>query len=159
MNPPGTPTSYTPQGIETQMGVNAVGTLLFTQCLLPVLKRTVALAGEGNVRVTWPSTIWVYPNAPPGGIEWGGEEGAPRIFGKDVVDYAHSKVGVLFLAREAARRWRADGIVSVVGCLCLSSLFLYIENLRGGVYGEGFHSKGQLGLLIGAWDSRLIQET
>ncbi|KAL2061587.1 hypothetical protein VTL71DRAFT_6964 [Oculimacula yallundae] len=110
MNPP--IGSTTAQGLELQMGTNCVGTMFFTECLLPVLKSTVKIAAEGSVRVTWASSILAYAKAPKGGVAWD-DDGSPKVWGLDDVDYGQSKAGSVFLAREAAARWKEHGIVSV----------------------------------------------
>lgn len=102
----------TAQGFESMIGMHLIATLLFTQLLHPQLKAAVAGAASnepGSVRVTWTSSIAV-ENTPKNGIEWGLLETS-----KDGdYNYGRSKVGSWFLGYEMARRWKPDGIVTVI---------------------------------------------
>ncbi|KAI1370595.1 NAD(P)-binding protein [Hypoxylon crocopeplum] len=77
--------SLTKQGLEVHAGANCVAPLLFTHELLQLLRATARSPDRtlASVRVVY------------------------RL------DYAASKAGNWFLAAEGARRWGADGIISV----------------------------------------------
>ncbi|KAK3361117.1 putative estradiol 17 beta-dehydrogenase [Lasiosphaeria ovina] len=102
----------TAHGHEITLGINCVGTLLFTQLLTPTLAVTAASSPPASVRVVWLASF---------GVELYGEKdvGLPTdnldyhrpVPGMD--RYGLSKVGVWALGVEYARRHRADGIVSV----------------------------------------------
>jgi NAD(P)-dependent dehydrogenase (short-subunit alcohol dehydrogenase family) len=108
------PLPRTQHGHELSLGVNCLGTLLFTQLLTPLLTATARSPRTplGSVRVIWLSSF------------------ALELFAHDSVGvkldnldyhvpkpgterYGVSKVGVWALAVEYARRHREDGIVSV----------------------------------------------
>lgn len=101
------------QGYELQLGVNNVGTYLFTKLLTPVLATTArsASVAAGSVRVVWVSSSAAEGLAPACGVPLDGLAPGPRDVG--LVRYGISKAGNYFHATEFARRHRADGIVSV----------------------------------------------
>lgn len=111
MNPPAGSRSV--QGYELQLGVNNVGTYLFTKLLTPVLATTArsASVAAGSVRVVWVSSSAAEGLAPACGVPLDGLAPGPRDVG--LVRYGISKAGNYFHATEFARRHRADGIVSV----------------------------------------------
>ncbi|KAI1346209.1 hypothetical protein F5Y01DRAFT_320012 [Xylaria sp. FL0043] len=101
----------TAQGYELQLGVNNVGTFMFTKLLTPILVATAKTEAPGVVRV-----VWVGSSA--------GDIGAPKeIVPLDNLDYhkdlswlqkyAISKAGNYLHGSEFARRHKADGVVSV----------------------------------------------
>lgn len=119
-SPAGTKTK---QGIEGHIGVNCVAPLLFTQELLPVLRKAASLSPPGATRVVWTGSVIIERFAPEGGVDMAlldrinaagtGSELASR-------EYAASKAGNWLLGVEAARRWgteseagKGDAIVSV----------------------------------------------
>ncbi|KAL2024722.1 hypothetical protein VTK56DRAFT_6923 [Thermocarpiscus australiensis] len=107
------PPPKTVQGYELCLGVNCIGTLLFTKLLTPLLA-TTAKSGTrlGVVRVVWLSSF---------ALELFAQEnvGVPldnldyHVPKPGMERYGISKVGVWALAVEYARRHRDDGIVSV----------------------------------------------
>ncbi|KAJ5619729.1 hypothetical protein N7510_003713 [Penicillium lagena] len=104
--------SKTKQGYELQMGTNCLGPFLFTQCLLPILKRTAATEPKGSVRVAWAGSLMIDLGAPSGGIDmenitWSKKDGNKRD------KYAQSKVANMFLASEFAKRTQGDGVIHV----------------------------------------------
>ena len=104
------------------MGTNCVAPFLFTQLLIPILKRTAASSPLGSVRVCWTGSIVIDTTAPQGGIVIEDLEYKEPV--NQRVKYAQSKVGNLFLSVEMAKRYREDGIVSLVsirklGCCML----------------------------------------
>ncbi|KAN0102166.1 NAD(P)-binding protein [Hyaloscypha variabilis] len=109
---PAEPLPKTVQGHELSLGVNCIGTFLFTKLLTPVLIATARSTPPNTVRVVWPSSFGLHQYAPEGrGIDMDNLDYHIR---KAHVDrYGISKCGVWLLAVEFARRFRDDGIVSV----------------------------------------------
>lgn len=103
----------TAQGFESMMGMHCVATLLFTELLRPRLQAAVAASqhAPGSVRVVWTSSIAAESgDVPQNGIDFSLlEPGTPNR----VRNYAVSKTASWMLAREMARRYAKDGIVSV----------------------------------------------
>lgn len=97
-------------GHDLQMGTNCLGPWLFAQCLLPVLKKTAATAPPGSVRTTWAASSAI-AFSPTGGVAF--ENGKVQDQSVLGVQYGQTKVGNVYLAHEFARRYGADGIVSV----------------------------------------------
>ncbi|CAJ2508128.1 Uu.00g093140.m01.CDS01 [Anthostomella pinea] len=110
MIPPGDQT--TAQGYESQLGVNNVGTHLFTKLLTPTLIATAKSSTPNSVRVVWvASSAAESPIAPKGGVLMDNLDyhRATNNWSK----YAISKAGNYLQGAEFARRHRADGVVSV----------------------------------------------
>ncbi|KAK1638042.1 hypothetical protein BDP81DRAFT_371295 [Colletotrichum phormii] len=105
--------SKTAQGHELQIGTNALGPFLLTQCLEERLQATARLEGmpRGRVRVIWVASM-ISLGAPKGGVIWDDAKGAPKLSGDSMSDYMQGKVGCVFLADEFARRVKKDGIIS-----------------------------------------------
>lgn len=105
--------SKTAQGYELQLGVNNVGTFLFTKLLTPALVRTArAEEDPAAVRVVWvASSAAETPVAPVGGVDMANLDyrDDKSVFYK----YAVSKAGNYLHGAEFARRHRDDGVVSV----------------------------------------------
>ena len=104
MLPP--PGSKTAQGYELQLGVNSLGTFLFTQLLYPTMVTTALAAPTNSVRVVWVSSS-AASGAPKPPIDFKNmdyktEEGEWR-------KYERSKVGTILLACEFARRSEREG--------------------------------------------------
>jgi len=98
-------------GHELRMGTNCIGPWLFTQCLLPVLKKTAASSPAGSVRVTWAGSL-ATDLSPKGGVTIE-DDGSAKVHDTPGTDYGQTKAGNYFLATETARRYGKDGIVSV----------------------------------------------
>lgn len=100
------------QGYELQLGVNNVGTFLFTKLLTPILAATAKTERPGTVRVVWVSSSAAEaPLSPKGGVVMDNLD-----YHKDMgwlAKYAISKAGNYLHGSEFAKRHRADGIVSV----------------------------------------------
>jgi retinol dehydrogenase 12 len=106
------PNNVTAQGHEIHLGVNALGTFLFTKLLTPTLIATAKTEPPNTVRVVWVSSL---------GLEVCGEEHYgittdylkywPKI--PPLRRYGVSKAGNWLYAVEFANRYKADGIVSV----------------------------------------------
>ena len=109
-----TPTWQTAQGYELQLGTNAIGPFVFTKHLLPILKKTAAIAPPGSVRVTWAGSLTVDVYSPKGGVQFDEKTGSPVLHKLSPVNYGQSKAANVFLATEFAKRYGGDGIVSVV---------------------------------------------
>jgi NAD(P)-dependent dehydrogenase (short-subunit alcohol dehydrogenase family) len=110
--PPITPPPKTVQGYDLSLGVNCVGTFLFTKRLTPLLADTVKMCPEGAVRVVWLSSFALELfGTPNNGLDLSNlDYHMPK---SSVERYGISKVGVWALGVEFARRHRKDGIVSV----------------------------------------------
>ncbi|TAQ84494.1 hypothetical protein B7494_g7187 [Chlorociboria aeruginascens] len=107
----GPPQERTPQGYETQLGANSIGTFMFTKLLTPILITTAKIEPPNTVRVVWVSSSGTELVAPKGG-------GIPmdnldyHIPQSAAYKYAVSKAGNYLHAVEYAKRHRADGIIS-----------------------------------------------
>lgn len=108
--------STTAQGHELQMGVHALGPLLLTNLLTPVLTATAKTAPPDSVRVVWVSSLAAESMAPKGGIDVD-QLSPPYAKGKEPTrqeKYGMSKTASYLLAFEYGRRVGATtGIVSV----------------------------------------------
>lgn len=106
--------SVTVQGYELQLGVNNIGTFLFTKLLTPMLLRTAAAAADSSsVRVIWVASSAVEaPLVPVGGVDMTNVD-YRRADVSSFTKYAISKAGNYLHGAEFARRHRADGVVSV----------------------------------------------
>ncbi len=106
------PGSKTAQGYELQLGVNNVGTFMFTKLLTPILAATAKAEPAGVVRVVWVgSSAAEAPSAPKGGVPMDNLD-----YHKDLgwfPKYCISKAGNYLHGTEYARRHKADGIVSI----------------------------------------------
>jgi NAD(P)-dependent dehydrogenase (short-subunit alcohol dehydrogenase family) len=109
---PANPPLKTAQGYELALGVNCVGTFLFTKLLTPTLIATAREEPANSVRVVWLSSFGLGQYAPEErGIDL---DNLDYHIPKPHVDrYGISKCGDWLLGVEFARRHKADGIVSV----------------------------------------------
>lgn len=101
----------TAQGYEEALGVNCLGTFLFTQLLTPALATAAkAQPAADTVRVVWLSSFGLEQFAPEGrGVDLDTLDDPKPAINR----YGISKAGVWLLAVEYARRHKANGIVSV----------------------------------------------
>jgi retinol dehydrogenase-12 len=104
------------QGHELQMGTNCLGPFLFTQLLLPLLRKTANVSELGSVRVTWAASLTTEIYAPESGVLMD-ENGKPSTSTSQKSNYGQSKVGNMFIASQFAQKYGEDGIISVV---CIS---------------------------------------
>ncbi|EOD47194.1 putative short-chain dehydrogenase protein [Neofusicoccum parvum UCRNP2] len=104
--------SVTEEGHELQMGTNCLGPFLFTQLLLPLLRKTAVASPPGSVRVTWAASLATDLLSPAHGVDLDEATGAPKVLGLPQQNYGQSKSGNVLLGAEFARRHREDGIVS-----------------------------------------------
>lgn len=109
---PAEPPPKTAQGYELALGVNCIGTFLFTKLLTPLLVATAKSEPADTVRVVWLSSF---------GLElFAAEDVGISLDNLDyhipkpaTERYGISKCGAWALGVEFARRHKADGIVSV----------------------------------------------
>lgn len=106
------PGSKTAQGYELQLGVNNIGTFMFTELLTPMLVETAKAAPENSIRVVWVSSSAAdAPICPTNGVDMDNLD-----YHKDknaLHKYMVSKAGNFLHAAEYARRHASDGIVSI----------------------------------------------
>ncbi|KAI9449111.1 NAD-P-binding protein [Lactarius psammicola] len=107
----------TAQGFDMQFGTNVLGHFYLTKSLLPVLTATAKKTPAGTVRVVNLSSITHHYGVPEG-IRWatvgpgsdslaaGKKLGATKL-------YNQSKFGNILFSNELARRYGAEGIVSM----------------------------------------------
>ena len=121
--------SKTKQNYEAQLGVNCLGPFLFTKLLMPVLVQTAKSAPQASVRVVWLSSSAAEGLAPKGAIDM-----TKLDYKKDEsawFKYGVSKAGNILYGKEFARRYQADGVVSVV---CVDpGLLVRLRKLTGAV--------------------------
>lgn len=104
--------STTAQSHDLQVGTNCLGPYLLYRLLASLLTRTAASAPKGSVRVTWAASVGVDVLSPkPGGMKLDAD-GCPKDLGTEL-NYAQTKVGNVFLAKELARKTPESGIVHV----------------------------------------------
>ncbi|KAI0966402.1 hypothetical protein F4678DRAFT_293173 [Xylaria arbuscula] len=102
----------TVQGYEEQLGVNNVGTHLFTKLLTPALVKAAQTQAPGSVRIVWVSSSAAEtPQSPKGGIPMQNLDYHQKA--DNFTKYAISKAGVFYQTTEFARRHQADGIASL----------------------------------------------
>lgn len=107
--------SKTAQGYELQLGVNNIGTFLFSKLLTPILVATAKAETEapGSVRIVWVgSSASEAPLVPKGGINMADID--KRSEKNNLVCYALSKAGNYLHGAEFAQRYTKEtGVVSV----------------------------------------------
>ena len=112
------PNKTSAQGYELQYATNVLGPFLFTQLLLPILKRTAASSPKGSVRVSWAGSFAADSLSPKGGVEFA-EDGGLKIHSKNggggPTEYGVSKAANYLLGREFGRRHGEDGVLHSVG--------------------------------------------
>ncbi|UPK92890.1 hypothetical protein LCI18_003825 [Fusarium solani-melongenae] len=102
----------TAQGYEAHLGVNSLGTFMFTKLLTPKLVETAKSEPAATVRVIWVSSS---------GAEILGEKSVGidldnldyHIDKSEMYKYAISKVGNYLHGVEYAKKHRSDGVVSI----------------------------------------------
>lgn len=99
----------TAQGLDPMLGTNLVGTLLFSNLLVPQLR--AASTASVPARVVWTSSFLAEGASPTNGVDFKFlETGTPER----TKNYAMSKAGTWILGREFANRYGKDGIISVI---------------------------------------------
>jgi len=103
--------SFTKQGIENTFGCNALGHFLLTQLLVPVLESTAASLPRGTVRMVWTaSEMW--KRGPKEMINFEDLTLPGQWFGNSK-RYGQSKLAIIILSNEYARRLNEKGIFSI----------------------------------------------
>jgi retinol dehydrogenase-12 len=105
----------TEQGLDMQLGTNAVAPWLFTRLLTGVMAQTAKAHGAGSVRVIWVSSSSAELSAPK--VEKFAKDLEYRKEVYDGTKYGISKAVMAILGQEYAKRHKDDGIISVVGCI------------------------------------------
>ncbi|KAH8819442.1 short-chain dehydrogenase [Xylogone sp. PMI_703] len=108
MAPP--PGSKTAQGYEMQLGVNNIGTFMFTKLLTPILVSTAKVEPPNTVRVVWVSSSAADGTSPKGGVILDNLD--YHVDKMAMYKYSISKAGNYLHAVEFAKRHKADGIIS-----------------------------------------------
>ncbi|KAJ7793584.1 NAD-P-binding protein [Mycena olivaceomarginata] len=111
----------TAQGYDVQFGVNALGHYFFTMLLMPTLLRTAKGEVSGTpcrVRVVAVSSDAHEMTAPKQGIVWESlQKGDPALPVRKKLTgtrlYGQSKLGMVLISSELARRYGDQGIISI----------------------------------------------
>ncbi|RFU29240.1 hypothetical protein B7463_g7089, partial [Scytalidium lignicola] len=104
--------SKTAQGYEMQLGVNNIGTFMFTKLLTQMLVSTARTEPQNTVRVVWVSSSATELLSPqPGGVPMDNLD--YHIERSSTYKYGVSKAGNFLHAAEFAKRYKPDGIISV----------------------------------------------
>lgn len=103
--------SKTAQGWELQLGVNTIGTLLFTEQLHAVLGTTAHAAPKNSVRVVWVSSGSAM-TAPTPAVDFTNMD--YKRDESSYMKYSRSKAGNVIHSAEFARRAAGEGIVTIV---------------------------------------------
>ncbi|RYP45910.1 hypothetical protein DL768_007804 [Monosporascus sp. mg162] len=109
---PVSPPPKTTQGYDLSLGVNCIGTFLFTRLVTPLLVNTSKTSAPSSVRVVWLSSFALeFFGARDTGVDL---DNLDYHTAKPAAErYGISKAGVWALGIEFARRHREDGILSV----------------------------------------------
>lgn len=102
----------TKQGYEAHIGINNLAPFLFTKLLTPLIIKTVKVSGPGSVRVVWVSSTAAEGFSPTGGVDMQNLD--YKIDKMSWSKYGVSKAGNVLHAKEYAKRYGPDGIISVV---------------------------------------------
>jgi len=105
------PPEKTVQGYEMNLGVNCLGSFLFTKLLTPVLIKTAQTAPPNTVRVVWVSSTIDLAAAKNVGIPIDNLDYHRKVGGMD--RYGLSKTGNWLHAVEYARLHKANGLISM----------------------------------------------
>ena len=106
------PLAKTAQGYEMALGVNCIGTFLFTKLLTPTLVATAKTEPANVVRVVWLSSFGLELFAAKDvGISLDNLDYHNPV--PSTERYGISKCGTWALGVEFARRYKADGIISM----------------------------------------------
>ena len=107
-----TETTKTVQNYEAHLGINTIGTFLFTKLLTPILLATAEREPPNSVRVVWVSSGAAELYGPkPGGICMDNLD--YRVPKSGLERYGTSKAGNYLHAVEFARRYKSSGIISL----------------------------------------------
>ncbi|TRX97368.1 hypothetical protein FHL15_001646 [Xylaria flabelliformis] len=110
--------SRTAQGWELRLGVNCLGTWLFTQLLTPTVVSTARVSPQNSVRVVWVSSSAAEAVDPKKFVEGLPSNNQPAANDEyenrgSFLVYSLSKLGAYYYASEYAARHKNDGVVSV----------------------------------------------
>ncbi|KAI0485638.1 NAD(P)-binding protein [Xylaria cf. heliscus] len=110
--------SRTAQGWELRLGVNCLGTWLFTQLLTPTVVSTAKVAPPNSVRVVWVSSSAAEAVDPKKFVEGLPSDNQSTANDKyedrgSFLIYGLSKLGGYYYGAEYAARHKKDGVVSV----------------------------------------------
>jgi NAD(P)-dependent dehydrogenase (short-subunit alcohol dehydrogenase family) len=104
--------SLTAQSHDLQTGTNLLGPYTLYKSLAPLLAATAKSAPTASVRVAWAGSVGIEVLSPkPGGMILDAN-GAPVVGTKEVtneVNYAQTKAGNYFFAKELARQEQTAG--------------------------------------------------
>ncbi|KAH9932808.1 NAD(P)-binding protein [Epithele typhae] len=100
----------TKEGYDLQWGTNVVGSFFFTELLMPALLAGVKTSADGHARVITTSSSTAYLGRIRG--ETFRDSRKRRRTSRDAL-YAQSKLGNVIVARQVAKRYGAEGIVSI----------------------------------------------
>ncbi|KAH6673463.1 hypothetical protein B0J14DRAFT_481810 [Halenospora varia] len=103
--------SKTKQGYEVQLGTNNVAPFLFTKLLTPILIKTAKAAPPGEVRVVWVASSAAEGLSPTNGVDMDNLD--YKNDKSPTHKYGVSKAGNILHAREYARNYGREGIISV----------------------------------------------
>jgi len=103
--------SKTKQGYELQIGTNNFAPFLFTKFLAPLLRATAKTSAPGAVRVVWTSSSMAEASSPTGGVDLNNLD--YKVDKAVWHKYGVSKAGNILHAKEFAKRFGGEGIVSV----------------------------------------------
>ncbi|EJD04808.1 NAD-binding protein [Fomitiporia mediterranea MF3/22] len=102
----------TPDGYDLQFGTNVLGHFYFTQLLIPVLLETAKSSPDSHVRVVTTSSLGHMMHV-SSNIRYDTLRDSPARKKLGTMNlYAQSKFGNVLIARELARRYGDQGIVS-----------------------------------------------
>ncbi|OCL10157.1 NAD(P)-binding protein [Glonium stellatum] len=106
--------SKTAQGLDLQLGTNAIGPFLLQRFLTPRMLETASAAAPGATRVIWLSSNAHAAAPSPDGVNWDdldmhAQTGFPARFKR----YGQSKAMNIMYAHEMARRYGPQGLVSL----------------------------------------------
>ncbi len=104
--------SKTKQGYEAQLGTNNLAPFLFTKLLTPLLVASAKVNAPGSTRVVWVSSSAAEGLSPKGGVELDNLD--YKVDKTPWHKYGVSKAGNLFHAKEYAKQYGVDGVISVV---------------------------------------------
>jgi NAD(P)-dependent dehydrogenase (short-subunit alcohol dehydrogenase family) len=105
-------TAKTKQGYEIHMGINCLGTFLFTKFLTPVLIATAKAEPPNTVRVVWVSSSGTeLAGAKNTGVEMDNMDN--HIENSFLTRYGFSKAGNWLQGVEFAKRYKADGVIGI----------------------------------------------
>lgn len=102
----------TADGFDLQFGTNVIGPWYFTKLLMPALLRGKTSSPDGHARIITTSSSGAFLST----IHWGTFIDTPKRRKLDTMTlYFQSKLGATIIARELAKRYGDQGIISIAG--------------------------------------------